>query len=87
MLGHPFLEIKIATIPKTPPMKTTILFFTLLLSGCADPLWHREGGILNPWGGEFLTVNGHTPCGCGTCWIGPNKCSCIKSKFDACGCR
>jgi hypothetical protein len=23
--------------------------------GCAEgPLWEREGGVLNPWGGEFL---------------------------------
>lgn len=27
--------------------------------GCTnfDPLWEREGGILNPWGGEFLGIS------------------------------
>jgi hypothetical protein len=30
------------------------LIAIITLSGCADPLWHREGGCLNPWGGDFL---------------------------------
>lgn len=33
-----------------------IAFAALALTGCADPLWHREGGCLNPWGGDFLAL-------------------------------
>lgn len=40
-------------------MRTITLLVTLLLCSCADPLWHREGGLLNPWGGEFLGGRKH----------------------------
>jgi hypothetical protein len=33
-----------------------IAVIALLITGCADPLWHREGGCLNPWGGDFLAL-------------------------------
>lgn len=39
-------------------MKLTSILVTvtaaIMCSGCADPLWEREGGCLNPWGGDFL---------------------------------
>ena len=29
----------------------------LVCASCsADPLWEREGGFLNPWGGDFLGI-------------------------------
>lgn len=40
-----------------------VVLLGFLLAGCAGgdrgyegPLWEREGGILNPWGGEFLDL-------------------------------
>lgn len=53
-------------IEATPslPMKMNRLWLCVLAAivlsggGCAEgPLWEREGGVLNPWGGEFLDVH------------------------------
>ncbi len=35
-----------------------VITATVICAGCtADPLWEREGGVLNPWGGDFLGIN------------------------------
>jgi hypothetical protein len=34
---------------------TLVITAAIVCAGCAaDPLWQREGGYLNPWGGDFL---------------------------------
>jgi len=34
-----------------------VLLAAFLFAGCAaDPMWEREGGCLNPWGGDFLEI-------------------------------
>jgi hypothetical protein len=33
----------------------------LVCASCtANPLWEREGGFLNPWGGDFLGIQSAT---------------------------
>lgn len=34
----------------------TIAAAAVCASCSADPLWEREGGYLNPWGGDFLGI-------------------------------
>jgi len=36
---------------------TIVTLAAILCASCsADPLWEREGGFLNPWGGDFLGI-------------------------------